>query len=243
MHIKLDLWSTAQLDAFGDFCKALATAQRSDEAEKRKHADVLPGLGGISRSPDVAWKTTAAEDKPSDTYSWSQVAAVEKDGAVDIVSTRQDADAPKRERGQPSPGKARRTKAEIAEDEAADTAGVTEQAQSISSGEERVGPEDDAETQAQDEADEQAEVEASRDPEEPLTVEDLKSAMSAYVTKFGMPATQEDGVNIFASALGNPPAGEAAWKMTLVANAGQDKLKKAIDAWTAAAAAGERFGA
>jgi hypothetical protein len=234
MHIKLDLWSTAQLDAFGDFCKALATAQRSDEAEKRKHADVLPGLGGISRSENAGWKTAGydAETAPADVYK----------EAADVI-LKQDADAPKRERGQPSPGKARRTKAEIAEDEAADTAGVTEQAQSISSGEERVGPEDDAETQAQDEADEQAEVEASRDPEEPLTVEDLKSAMSAYVTKFGMPATQEDGVNIFASALGNPPAGEAAWKMTLVANAGQDKLKKAIDAWTAAAAADGRFGA
>jgi hypothetical protein len=143
-----------------------------------------------------------------------------------------------RVRGQPAPGKARRTKAEIAEDEAAGTT-----TQGISTGESRVAPEDDAETQAQDEADEQAEVEAEREPDAPLTTEDLKEAMSAYVTKFGIPATQEDGAKMFADALGKPPAGEAAWKLSLVGAAGQDHIKKAIAVFAKAAQSEARYGA
>jgi hypothetical protein len=155
-------------------------------------------------------------------------------------------EAPKRERGKPAPGRARRTKEEIAEDEAADKADAEAAAArgNISTDpENRVDPEDDPEVQAQDAADEQAEVDANRDAEAPLTVEDLKAVMSQYVEKFGMPATQEDGVKIFADAIGTPPAGEAAWKMTLVAAAGQDKLKAAIAAWKAAASAAGRYGA
>lgn len=143
-----------------------------------------------------------------------------------------------RVRGQPAPGKTRRTKAEIAEDEAAGTT-----TQGISTGESRVGPEDDAETQAQDEADEKAEVEAEREPDAPLTTEDLKEAMSAYVTKFGIPATQEDGAKMFVAALGKPPAGEAAWKLSLVGAAGQDHIKKAIAVFAKAAKSDTRYGA
>jgi hypothetical protein len=151
--------------------------------------------------------------------------------------------AARRERGKPASGRARRTKEEIAEDEAADKADATNSGTGlgISSGEERVGPEDDAETQAQDEADEQAEVDANRDAEAPLTIEDLKMAMSEYVTKFDMGAAQEDGVNIFGDALGKPPGGEQFWKMSIAAAAGQDTLKKAIAAWKAAATADKRY--
>jgi hypothetical protein len=150
----------------------------------------------------------------------------------------------KRERGKAAPGRARRTKEEIAEDEAADKADAEAAASrgNISTNpENRVGPEDDAETQAQDAADEQAEVDANRDAEAPLTIEDLKMAMSEYVTKFDMGAAQEDGVNIFGDALGKPPGGEQFWKMSIAAAAGQDTLKKAIAAWKAAAAADKRY--
>lgn len=112
----------------------------------------------------------------------------------------------------------------------------------ISSGENRSGPEDDPETEAQDAADEQAEVEENRDDEAPLTIDDLKSAMGAYVSAHDMAAAQEDGPKIFVAALGKPPAGEEFWKASLVASSGQDHLKKAIDAWNAAAAAGKRYG-
>ena len=93
-----------------------------------------------------------------------------------------DAAKPKRQRGQPSPGKARRTKAEIAEDEAAEKApDWNETVQSmISAGEERVDP--DA---AQDAADEAAETAASRTSDAP-TLDDMRWLMGAVQKKHGM---------------------------------------------------------
>lgn len=149
--------------------------------------------------------------------------------------------AVRRERGKAAPGRARRTKEEIAEDEAADAADAAKGNISTDP-ENRVGPEDTPEVQEQDAADEAAEVEDNREPEQPLTAEDLKAAMGLYVNKFDIPAAQEDGVNIFVDALGSPPAGNPSWKMSLVAAAGQEALKKAIDAWTKAAAASGRYG-
>lgn len=108
--------------------------------------------------------------------------------------------------------------------------------------EDRKPPEDDEATQEQDAADEKAEVEAAREPEKPLTVEDVKAAVGLYVNKHGMPATQEDGPKIFVEALGKPPAGEAFWKMSLLADATQKQLAKAIETWTEAAGSDKRFG-
>lgn len=108
--------------------------------------------------------------------------------------------------------------------------------------ENRVDPEN-PEDAKQDAADEAAEADAGRDPEQPVTVEDLKAAMSAYVTKHGMDAVQADGVQIFKSALGEPPAGNPHWKMSLVAAAGPDALRKAVTAWQDATAGEKRFGA
>lgn len=174
-----------------------------------------------------------------------------------------------RERNRPGEGRARRTKEEIAEDKeldvAAGEAGVSDgtvdemleqyghattiaklkelaaekaEPRNISaSPEDRVNPEDEA----QDKADEAAEVEAARDPENPLTVDDLRSVMGKYVEAHGMPATQEDGPAIFKSALGNPPAGEESWKLSLVAAQGQETLRKAVTAWQNAVASGKRF--
>lgn len=174
-----------------------------------------------------------------------------------------------RERNRPGDGRARRTKEEIAEDKeldvAAGEAGVSDgtvdemleqyghattiaklkelaaekaEPRNISaSPEDRVNPEDEA----QDKADEAAEVEAARDPENPLTVDDLRSVMGKYVEAHGMPATQEDGPAIFKSALGNPPAGEESWKLSLVAAQGQETLRKAVTAWQDAVASGKRF--
>lgn len=107
--------------------------------------------------------------------------------------------------------------------------------------EDRKPPEDDAETQAQDAADEQAEVEAAREPEKAITVDDLRGVMGEYVQKFEMPATQEDGPLIFADALGKPPAGEAAWKLSLLAELPQERLKAAYDSWRKAVDSGKRY--
>lgn len=105
----------------------------------------------------------------------------------------------------------------------------------------RKPPEDDEATQAQDAADEQAEVEAAREPEKAITVDDLRGVMGEYVQKFEMPATQEDGPLIFADALGKPPAGEAAWKLSLLAELPQERLKAAYDGWRAAVDSGKRY--
>jgi hypothetical protein len=213
------------------------------------HMDAL----GFARRQETVYQDVSQTQPPVDN---AHVA----DGATAFTDAEVQANAPKRERGKPAPGRARRTKEEIAEDEAADKAdaasgsvttivgavvkdilGKDGQSQISTNPENRVGPEDDAETQAQDAADEQAEVDANRDAEAPLTIEDLKMAMSEYVTKFDMGAAQEDGVNIFGDALGKPPGGEQFWKMSIAAAAGQETLKKAIAAWKAAAAGNARY--
>lgn len=88
-----------------------------------------------------------------------------------------------------------------------------------------------AAVQAQDKADEAAEVAAGRDPETPLTREDVKKAMTGYVQKYGMAHTQTDGPVIFKEALGEPPAGEKYWKLSLVPETDQAALAKVIDTW------------
>ena len=112
------------------------------------------------------------------------------DAPADVVPAA--VEEPKRQRGQPSPGRARRTKAEIAEDEAA--AAAEGSPAQISTGDERVGPDDDAETRAQDEADEQAETATEKAaPDRPKTHDDVRAELGEYVKAFGMPAAQEDG--------------------------------------------------
>lgn len=151
--------------------------------------------------------------------------------------------AARRERGKPAPGRARRTKEEIAEDEAADKADAEASAArgSISTDpENRVGPEDEPEVQEQDKADEQAEVEATREPEKPLTVDDVKAAVGLYVKKFGLDAAQADGPALFVNLLGNPPEGEKFWRMSILPT-DQAKLANCVKGWTAAAAADARY--
>ena len=154
--------------------------------------------------------------------------------------------APKRERGQPSPGKARRTKAEIAEDEAADLRNATATHMTPDNGDPvvaRNAETDSPEDAAQDAADEQAEVDAERDDGHPVTVDDLKAAYLPYVDKFGLEATKEDGAKLFASIFGPPPAGANGWTTAAMLEQGQDKARAVIAGWAAAAAAETRFGA
>lgn len=101
------------------------------------------------------------------------------------------AEAPKRERGKPSPGRARRTKEEIAEDEAADAADAAKQQAdiqanltddvkpAISTGGERIGPDDE-----QDAADEAAETEKTG----LASIDVLRRLVGDYQKKHGMPA-------------------------------------------------------
>ncbi len=111
----------------------------------------------------------------------------------------------------------------------------------ISTGEERVGPEDDAATIAQDAADEAAETEASRDAAAPLTLDDVRKALGGYAQAYGMDATLADGPTIFKKALGDVPAGTKNAKGEVVTEwclsatpLDQVSLGKAVQYWTAA---------
>lgn len=110
-------------------------------------------------------------------------------------------EAPKRERGKPSGGRARRTKEEIAEDEAADAAEALNgevmppETQSISIGEERIDPAQ----AAQDAADERAQAEATKAAEgKAYTRDDVRSAMVEYVNAHGSGEMAEDLLKVLA---------------------------------------------
>jgi hypothetical protein len=115
-----------------------------------------------------------------------------------------------RERGKPSPGHARRTKAEIAEDDAAiaaEQAGTTTaEVAGISTGEDRVDPDnpDDASVSEQDAADEAAETAATKQANGgKLTLDDVRKGLGEYVKLYGMAAAQEDGPKLIQKVLGD----------------------------------------
>lgn len=118
------------------------------------------------------------------------------------------AEAHKRERGKPAPGRARRTKEEIAEDEAAEKAEAAASApaepqMAISTGEERIDP-TTAEDAAQDAADEAAEAETTKAPE--LSHDDVRAALKKYLDAYGTPAAMEDGPKVLKMLFGDNAA-------------------------------------
>lgn len=139
-------------------------------------------------------------------------------------------EAPQRERGKPAPGKSRRTKEEIAEDEAAETSETVVATNISTTPEDRKDPAN-PETVAQDVADEAEELASDE-----LTKDDLRAVMGQYVSAYGMPATQTDGAAIFVLALGEPPAGEALWKVSLIPDDQPEMLAKAVAEWKRAVA-------
>lgn len=179
---------------------------------------------GFYRSP-----TSIVGNEAADNALRSAAAAPQPNPVEEAV--KEVVEAQKRERGKPAPGRARRTKEEIAEDEAA-AAAEAEPAAAISTGEERIDPAHVAEQDAEDEA---AEVEEHRDQAAPLTVDDVKAVVGDYVARYGMAAVQEDGPKIFVEALGNPPAGQAYWKMSILPD-DQAKLARVVEVWKKAVA-------
>lgn len=75
---------------------------------------------------------------------------------------------------------------------------VATEVAAISTGDERVGPEDAPEVQAQDAADEAAESAAATAEDPKLTHDDIRRELGAYMKKYGMAAAQEDGPKLFA---------------------------------------------
>jgi hypothetical protein len=107
--------------------------------------------------------------------------------------------APRRVPGQPSPGKRRRTAAEVAEDEAAAKgAPASNAAPLISTGEPRVDPA----VVAQDEADEARETAANKTG---LTLDDVRAAFGVYSKKVGLPKAIETIREILGSPIAEIP--------------------------------------
>lgn len=198
MKIKLDLYSSTELKAFATFCETLAVAREAYEA---RNEDKLPGLSGIARGVGAHWKTGASSEAVPPYEEAAEFIAEAQAAATDIIAEQQ-ADveqakaATRRERGKPGEGRARRTKAEIAEDEAWDrheAAGgivaheLEPQLMSISTGEERVSPDD-----VQDAADEADETASTSDGT--LTHDDLRRALGTLGIKAGVAAVKEGGL-------------------------------------------------
>lgn len=173
---------------------------------------------GYSRGVSLPLPAVAAPMSPD-----AEVVAEEGPNYAAMKQAHEQAEAPKRERGKPAPGKARRTKEEIAEDEAADaaeaTAPATEAPSNISTGEERIDP-TTAEDAAQDAADEAAEAETVKPKE--LSHDDVRAALQKYVTRFGMAAAMEDGPKVFTMLFGDEVV-----KVSAVP-ADRDSLAKAV---------------
>lgn len=141
--------------------------------------------------------------------------------------------APKRERGKPSAGSARRTKAEIAEDEAAEQADAARAAAGAETGAEvadrqiSTSPEDRHDPNNPDDvadaADEAAETAAVKEAAgNTLTHDDVRNALGAYVKAYGMPAAQEDGPAVITLMFGEGKA-----KVSDIPNT-QEALAKAV---------------
>ena len=101
--------------------------------------------------------------------------------------------------GQPSPGRKRRTKEEMAEDEAyfaargiATAPATPESLAAISTGEERISPED--------EADERAEADTTT-----LTIDDIREAVGRYTARFGIATAQRNVPLILGCAIVEVP--------------------------------------
>lgn len=212
----MSLTITVQTERFPDL--ALTPAQQVEEA--------LAAIGFV-RVPVNAVTDTIAEAiayhaKREVTSAVSALSVGETDKAPEPAASIE-ADKPKRGR-KPKEEKAVAT---------------TEEKPQISSGENRVGPEDDpAEVQEQDAADEAAESAAAAKPET-LSLDDVRKLAGQYVQKYGAAAAQADGAGIIGEALGPVPAGSLApdgvtqtdrWRIALIPE-DQDSLRKAVDAW------------
>jgi len=124
--------------------------------------------------------------------------------AIEAAEDEPKTEAPKRERGKASPGRSRRTKEEIAEDEAADAADAAKAAPATAPNisaapENRIDPASAAD-EAQDAADEAAEAEATKPAV--LTHDDVRAALKRYVDGYGMAAALEDGPKVLGMLFG-----------------------------------------
>lgn len=235
LEVKLDLYHAEDLDAFSVFAKALADAQR--ERDKKAPKDATFGLrgliGGIAREPGT-WQhvgdgEAASNELISSTETVNDAAETERAATIDEV--RAELGIPKRVPGQPSPGKTRRTKAEIAEDEAAAKlenhhrvaaikadvmASAIDATERELMADEEAAAYDSPEDAAQDAADEAAETAANKTG---LTLDDLRHAAARYQKKFGMAAAVAGIPALLGCAMVDVPEADLAAAIAKIDNA------------------------
>ena len=179
----------ASMEALGFVRQAITRYEKTDEAS------VVDDL--YSGAAEVLNAMRTKEPEP-DIVAEQQADVAQAQAATIVTNTPRAGETPeqtaaRRERGKPSPGAKRRTKEEIAEDDAAEKAeaGIpATEPQAISTGEERVGPDDEAVAQdAADEADEAAAT-ASEGP----THDDLRKALGKLGIKAGVEAVKPGGL-------------------------------------------------
>lgn len=168
--------------------------ERSMDAIGFTRQIAVMGGGFLSKvEPGIEPLTAVQQSIKDGTFSVQSASVADE---TDVIAEQQaDVEQAKaataRERGKPGEGRARRTKAEIAEDEAADAADAalveagenSDASLGISTGGERINPDE-----AQDTADETAEKLANAKPGGELTTEDLRAAVATYQKKHGMAA-------------------------------------------------------
>lgn len=199
MNVNVDLYTPEDKEAFAVFLNASAAADRA----RPKEYDTL---GGIAST--VGWQRAAGsgEAQASDGESTSVVSVLSGDST--------DNGTAKRERGKPAPGRGRRTKEEIAEDEEADRQDAARAAAGAESGAEVAdrqissAPEDRQDPDnPQDDADEAAETAAVKEASgKALTHDDVRNALGKYVKAYGMAAAQEDGPKVITMMFGEGKA-------------------------------------
>lgn len=193
------------------FARGVSLAMPEPRAEGQPHTD---------GAPHTARGSTDEQAVAQAGYRLGQTAKAVDADVSDVSEKTTDEQTAQRERGKPAPGKARRTKAEIEEDEAADAADA-EPKPAISTGEDRVDPDADLQDgtnpeaggadivpnqdDAQDAADEAADP--ANAPATEATRDDVRAAMMAYGGKMGMDKLTVDLLAILADKF---PGGKVA---------------------------------
>ncbi len=205
MKLKLELYRADELEAFGAFMKRMADIQKDQEDATAQFYAPKTDMKQAEPKDDPIMDENGGQIGTASPVVEDRKTFMVPDGSAAVRDGEGRATGALRKRGEPSPGKARRTKAEIAEDNLAeeredfdkmdpDTQTLVVETQkglaAISTGEERVGPEDSPEDSpedaAQDAADEASET-ASAATDGPTT-EELRAAVNAYTKTHGMGA-------------------------------------------------------
>lgn len=189
-------------------------------------SEAMAALGFVPKSPlDIVWKiasedAAAAKDAVTRYAESASGRLISSTDPIDKVAFETLDTAipgstivnPQRVPGQPSPGKARRTKAEIAEDEAAEKLAASQRVAEVKADVEAGAAAaqeayDSPADAAQDAADEAAEAATSKTG---LTHDDLRQAVGRYQKKFGMAAAVAGVPTLLGCALIDVPEADLA---------------------------------